>query len=61
MLRYSNREATARIIPKMGTHQQRDRITPQCCAVMTSQLLMTGHSHDWVMTSHDWSWLMATG
>ena len=25
----------------------------QCCAVMTSQFLMTGHSHDWVMTSHD--------
>ena len=40
----------------------------QCCAVMTSQFLMTSHSHDWVMTSHDWvmtshdwSWLMATG
>jgi len=22
----------------------------QCCAVMTSQFVMTGHSHDWVMT-----------
>ena len=46
-------DLVATITSTQRTMAKFTRDIQQCCVVMTSQFLMTGHSHNWVMTSHD--------